>query len=67
MTRRRVRTLPDDGTVAAVALLVALLNAEVIPSVPCDFGDCDDAGTQYLNGIWCERHAPTMEWLRSRP
>jgi hypothetical protein len=59
--------LPDDGTDAAVALLVALLNAEVIPSVPCDFGNCRDAGTQYRNGVWCDRHLPVMEWLRSGP
>jgi hypothetical protein len=64
MTRRRVRTLPDDGTAAAVALLVALLNAEVIASVPCDVAGCRDAGTQYRNGVWCDRHLPVMEWLR---
>jgi hypothetical protein len=67
VTRRRGRTLPDDGTDAAVALLVAMLNAEVIPSVPCDVDGCRDAGTQYRNGIWCDRHLPVMEWLRSRP
>jgi hypothetical protein len=62
MTRRRVRSLPDDGTAAAVALLKALLNAQVLPSVSCDVGGCDDSGTQYRNGIWCDRHLPVMEY-----
>jgi len=67
MRARRVRWRPssDDGTAAAVALLVALLNAEVIPAVPCEFGGCTDAGTQYLNGAWCERHLPIMEHVPS--
>jgi hypothetical protein len=62
MTRRRVRLLPDDGTAAAVALLKALLNARVLPSVPCDVVGCDDAGVQHRNGIWCDRHLPVMEY-----
>jgi hypothetical protein len=63
MTRRRVRAPRDDDEMAvAIALLEALLNAEVLPSVPCDFTGCKDAGVQYRNGAWCHRHLPVMEY-----
>jgi hypothetical protein len=51
----------DEATDTAIALLVAMLGAKVLPSVPCEFGGCRHAGTLYRNGAWCERHAVTME------
>lgn len=63
MVRRSVAVRSDDDKAmdVAVALLVAVLNAEVIPSVPCDIRGCKLAGAVYRNGAWCEHHAATME------
>jgi hypothetical protein len=56
--RRPVR---DEATETAVALLVAVLGARLLPSVPCEYGGCKQVGTLYRNGVWCEKHVVTME------
>lgn len=65
MTRRKavsaVKLMRQKEHDVAVALLVAVFGAEVLPAQPCQVGGCNRMGSQYRHGVWCGRHAQMME------
>ena len=53
----------DPKTRDAVWLLMATLDAVLIPPVRCEYGECKATdGIRYLNGVWCAKHVTKMEW-----
>jgi hypothetical protein len=55
------RQRQDEEHDVAIALLEAVLGAEVLPAEPCEYGGCHRLGSQYRHGVWCGIHARTME------
>jgi hypothetical protein len=52
----------DASTRDAVYLLMATLDAVLMPSQRCEYGECRATdGICYPNGVWCLPHAVKME------
>ena len=61
---KRVVDALDVKTRDAVYLLMATLDAVLMPSQRCEYGECKATdGIRYLNGVWCAVHARKMERL----
>lgn len=52
----------DPQSRKVVYLLMAMLDAELLPPEPCGYPGCGDQGCQYRNGVWCPGHVRKMEW-----
>jgi hypothetical protein len=53
----------DPKTRDVVYLLMARLDAVLMPPARCEYGECKATdGIRYRNGAWCGKHVTRMEW-----